>query len=76
MKKHLVTVGAVHTHTHTDSFLANGFCFLACNFLVAGVDFCAQNLIEFIGELAFWLYQEAGFFACFLQLVLEQSLIR
>ena len=45
--------GCTHTHTHTDSFLANGFCFLACNFLVAGVDFCAQNLIEFIGELAF-----------------------
>ena len=53
MIKKLETLGAVHTHTHTDSFLTNGFCFFACNFLAAGVDFCAQNLIEFISKLAF-----------------------
>ena len=41
-----------HTHTHK-YFLVIIFCFLTCNFLVAGVDFCTQNLIEFIGRLAF-----------------------
>ena len=48
MKKRLVTVEAVHTHTHThtDALLKNEVCFLACKVFVAGVVFCAQNLIR------------------------------
>ena len=53
MIKSLETLGAVHTHTHTQIVFSKQFCFLACNFLVAGVVFCAHNLIEFISKLAF-----------------------
>ena len=53
--KSLVTLGAVHTHTHThtECWLKNDFCFLTCKVHFAGVDFCTQNLIKFIGKLAF-----------------------
>ena len=46
MKNGLVTVGAVHTHTHTDASLKNRFVNGACNLFVAGVVFCTQNLIR------------------------------
>ena len=46
MKKRLVTVEAVYTHTHTDALLKNEVCFLACKVFVASVVFCAQNLIR------------------------------
>ena len=46
MIKSLETIVAVHTHTHTIHLFKNVFCFYACNFGVAGLVLCAQNLIE------------------------------
>ena len=46
MTKSLVTLGAVHTHTHTECWLKNDFCFYVCNFGVAGLVLCVQNLIR------------------------------
>ena len=46
MKNVLVTVGAVHTHTHTDALLKNKIIVLTCNVIIAGVVFCTQNLIR------------------------------
>ena len=46
MKNCLVTVAAVHTHTHTDTLLKNRIVIEACNLVVAGVIFCTQNLIR------------------------------
>ena len=42
----LVTVGAVHTHTHTDTLLKKCLCIWAYNRFVVGVFFCTQNLIR------------------------------
>ena len=41
----LVTVGAVHTHTHTDTSLKNEIMPMACKCFFAGFVFCTQNLI-------------------------------
>ena len=48
MIKSLDTIVGVHTHTHTHTIhlFKNVFCFYACNFGVAGLVLCAQNLIE------------------------------
>ena len=42
----LVTVGAVHTHTHTDTSLKNEIMLVACKCFFTGSIFCAQNLIR------------------------------
>lgn len=46
MKKRANHCGCTHTHTHTIHLFKNVFCFYACNFGVAGLVLCAQNLIE------------------------------
>ena len=44
----LVTVGAVHTHTHTRILcLKNEMMLVACNGFFASLDFCTQNLIRY-----------------------------
>ena len=46
MKNSLVTVGAVHTHTHTDILLKNKIMSVACKRFVTSLIFCAPNLIR------------------------------
>ena len=46
MNKSLVTVGAVHTHTHTGICLVNRIGKVACKISFAGADFYVQNLIR------------------------------
>ncbi len=46
MNKNLVTVQAVHTHTHTDIFLINNVLYNSCKFKIARKVFCTQNLIR------------------------------
>ena len=46
MKNNLVTIGAVHTHTHTDTLLKNRIVVITCNCFIAGSIFGTQNLIR------------------------------